>query len=111
MISTCILFALAAVVAAQDCQDYVSYIGQQHAPFSSGKYNFSSMRPPEACRSFKASEVEGIITDMQQKIADPDLYQLFQNAWPNTLDTTVRWVGNSSDDTSEELSFIITGDM
>ncbi|QKX63979.1 uncharacterized protein TRUGW13939_11152 [Talaromyces rugulosus] len=111
MVSTWILFALAAVAAAQDCQDYVSYTGQAHAPFSSGKYNFSSMRPPEECRSFSSSEVEGVITDMQQKIADPDLYQLFQNAWPNTLDTTVRWVGNSSDDTSEELSFIITGDI
>lgn len=55
-------------------------------------------------------------------IADPDLFRIFENSWPSTLDTTIAWRGKASTaDTSlfgrpgavqeEELTFVITGDI
>jgi len=63
---------------------------------------------------------------MQSKISDPDLYRLFENSCqsfkhsmeslltptvPNTLDTAIGWQGVAANDSAEELTFIITGDM
>jgi meiotically up-regulated gene 157 (Mug157) protein len=41
-------------------------------------------------------------------MADKDLARLFENCFPNTLDTTVRW---HLPDSKHPQSFIITGDM
>jgi meiotically up-regulated gene 157 (Mug157) protein len=35
--------------------------------------------------------VEQVIGDMNTKLVDKDLARIFENAFPNTLDTTVRW--------------------
>jgi meiotically up-regulated gene 157 (Mug157) protein len=48
-------------------------------------------RPSTHCRTFSSSRVEKIIEDVTSKMEDPDLARLFENAFPNTLDTTVRW--------------------
>ena len=69
------------------------------------------------CRTYHSQEVEDAIESMQPKIQDPDLYRLFENAFPNTLDTAVKWKGfawaNETDgeETDEDLAFVITGDM
>ncbi|KAF4125612.1 uncharacterized protein GMORB2_0856 [Geosmithia morbida] len=101
-----------AAAAAAGCPDYLDYSSERHAPFSSGVHEFPSQRPSEECRTYKVDEAEAVISRaMNRTIADPDLYRLFANTWPSTLDTTVRWTGASADDADEELAFIITGDI
>lgn len=68
------------------------------------------MRPTPDCRTFVSTDVEDTITRMEDVIRDPDLYRLFQNSFPSTLDTAIRWKGYASG-TDEELTFIITGDI
>jgi hypothetical protein len=64
-------------------------------------------RPPEGQRAFVSTAVEDAIVDVKRKIRNPQLAALFENCYPNTLDTTVRVsVRNGKPD-----SFIITGDI
>ncbi|ORY05899.1 hypothetical protein BCR34DRAFT_490544 [Clohesyomyces aquaticus] len=99
-----------AFVAAQ-CPDYLDYAKEVHGPLSSGKYKLAYQRPALECRTFKISGVETRIKQMESIIKDPDLYRLFQNAYPNTLDTAIKWKGYSANNAAEELTFIITGDI
>lgn len=113
-------FALAAgsllvsSVANAQCPDFLDYAQAQHTPLSTGKYALSYMRPDPSCRTFNSSIVEATIADMEAIITDPDLYRLFENSFPNTLDTAVKFKGyatGSNGTTDEELTFLITGDM
>ncbi|TAQ87796.1 hypothetical protein B7494_g3865 [Chlorociboria aeruginascens] len=97
--------------AIAQCPDYSSYSTTQHTPLSSGRYALSYMRPDPSCRTFNSSIVESTISSMESTIADPDLYRLFQNSYPNSLDTAVKWRGYSASNSAEELTFLITGDI
>lgn len=103
--------ALVAPTIRAACPDYSQYSQTYHAPFSSGRYNLSSMRPAPECRTFNSSLVEKTITQMKSVIKDPDLYRLFLNSYPNTLDTAVKWKGFAANDPTKELTFLITGDI
>jgi meiotically up-regulated gene 157 (Mug157) protein len=61
-------------------------------------------RPKPADRKFNSTAIEAIIAAYQPRFISADLGQIFANALPNTLDTTV--VAASAND-----SFIITGDI
>ncbi|KAH6719287.1 hypothetical protein DL95DRAFT_432171 [Leptodontidium sp. 2 PMI_412] len=103
--------AVAVVTVEAQCPDYSTFSQQRHEPFSTGKYQLSYMRPEPACRTFNSSIVEDTITNMKSVIKDPDLYRLFENSFPNSLDTAVRWKGFAANNSKEELTFLITGDI
>ncbi len=69
--------------------------------------DFTSRRPPLEERRFSSRAVEETISRVSDKIADPEMAWLFQNCFPNTLDTTVDLGSvNGKPDT-----FVITGDI
>jgi meiotically up-regulated gene 157 (Mug157) protein len=69
--------------------------------------NFASRRPPQSRRKFTSRAVEELLSTVKAKIADPELAWMFENCYPNTLDTTVTpGVINGKPDT-----FVITGDI
>jgi meiotically up-regulated gene 157 (Mug157) protein len=68
---------------------------------------FESHRPPLASRKFTSKAVEETIKTVKAAIKDPELAWLFENCYPNTLDTTVNYaVKDGRPDT-----FVITGDI
>jgi len=73
-----------------------------------GPLRLPYQRPIEQCRTFNSEQVEKLIAEVTKKLADKDLARLFENCFPNTLDTTVRW---HLPDSKHPQSFIITGDM
>lgn len=103
--------ALFSGTAVAQCPDYADYSTQRHLPYSNGTYQLSYMRPVPSCRTFNSSDVEAVLAQMQSVISDPDLYRLFQNSYPNTLDTAVKWKGVAANNSAEELTFLITGDI
>ncbi|KAL1891403.1 hypothetical protein Sste5346_007666 [Sporothrix stenoceras] len=101
----------AGTTTGQSCPDYSTYSMMAHEPLSNGSYHLGYMRPDPQCRTFNLTDVESTITSMASSISDPDLYRLFVNAFPNTLDTAIRWKGVAADNADEELTFVITGDI
>jgi meiotically up-regulated gene 157 (Mug157) protein len=66
-----------------------------------------SRRPPVEKRKFTSDAVEATIRQVSKSVADPELAWLFENCFPNTLDTTVRHgVIDGKPDT-----FVVTGDI
>ncbi|ORY66623.1 Six-hairpin glycosidase-like protein [Pseudomassariella vexata] len=88
------------------CPDYTEYAQIAHEPYSAGPLGLPNMRPSPECRTFNSTAVEKVITDMQARLKNPDLAQLFANTFASTLDTTVKYF-----DTDLNLAFIITGDI
>jgi meiotically up-regulated gene 157 (Mug157) protein len=101
----------AAVDAKQiECADYSIYAGERHEPLSGGRYKLPFQRPPPECRTFASAAVEAKIAEVKKVIKDPDLQRLFENTYPNTLDTAIKWHGTRNG-TDEDLTFVITGDI
>ncbi|MGA7411283.1 MAG: glycoside hydrolase family 125 protein [Bryobacteraceae bacterium] len=66
-----------------------------------------SRRPPREKRNFTSEAVEAKIDEVKKSVADPELAWLFENCFPNTLDTTVR--AGQLDGNPD--TFVITGDI
>ena len=64
-------------------------------------------RPPVAERNFTSKAVEKLIVEVSKAIQDPKLREMFQNCYPNTLDTTVKF----KMDGKKPDTFVITGDI
>lgn len=79
----------------------------QSAPVRTGAQADVSHRPPVNKRAFVSSAVEDTIAEVKRKIRSPRLASLFENCYPNTLDTTVQ----VSEHNGRPDTFIITGDI
>jgi meiotically up-regulated gene 157 (Mug157) protein len=94
-------------------------------PYSKGPLALPYQRPSPYCRTFSSPLVERVIEDVTARMTDVDLARIFENAFPNTLDTTVSWQTDGSsrhkkkhghpayEDSVWEgaQSFIVTGDI
>jgi uncharacterized protein len=68
---------------------------------------FVSKRPAVGQRKFVSRAVEETIVRVKSRIGDPELAWMFENCYPNTLDTTVEF----SSEGGKPDTFIITGDI
>lgn len=68
---------------------------------------FVSKRPPAGQRKFASKAVEETIVRVKARMDDPQLAWMFENCYPNTLDTTVE-IGGTEE---KPDTFIITGDI
>lgn len=68
---------------------------------------FPVVRVPKAKRHFTSAAVESAIAAFKKNVANPELCWLFENCFPNTLDTTVYYeLKDGRPDT-----YVITGDI
>jgi len=74
---------------------------------SANEISYVSKRPAVGKRNFTSAAVEKTIQQTKAKLKDPKLAWMFENCFPNTLDTTVEYkMKNGKPDT-----FVITGDI
>jgi meiotically up-regulated gene 157 (Mug157) protein len=71
------------------------------------KTEFKSNRPPVNKRNFTSEAVEATISEVKKAIKNPELSWMFENCFPNTLDTTV----NYKEIDGRPDTFVITGDI
>lgn len=68
---------------------------------------FPTVRVPAAKRNFSSKAIEAAIVEFRKNVKNPELGWLFENCFPNTLDTTVfHTQKNGRPDT-----YVITGDI
>ncbi|KAL7311525.1 hypothetical protein PS15m_009277 [Mucor circinelloides] len=75
-------------------------------PYEPPYYGLKLVRPKE--KKFTSPVIEDFLDSLASTMKDKDLYTLLQNCLPNTLDTTVEWVGS---DKKNPRAFLITGDI
>jgi uncharacterized protein len=69
--------------------------------------SYISHRPPLSERKFTSEAVERTITRIRKQLSDEELAWMFENCFPNTLDTTIKHYNlDGKPDT-----FVITGDI
>ncbi len=75
--------------------------------FANTKLEFPIVRIPEAQRKFKSAAVEQTVETIKKNIGNKEIAWLFENCFPNTLDTTVDFeMIKGKPDT-----YVITGDI
>lgn len=97
------VYEAVAATTDEDCPEYGRYAAARHEPFSSGTWKLPFQRPKKGCRKVVVDEVEEVIREMNKTVKDPDLFRLFENCFPNTLDTSVMWTGVSNENVNEEV--------
>lgn len=69
--------------------------------------SYPTVRIPLKKRNFTCPAIEKAITEFQNSVKNKELSWLFENCFPNTLDTTVFY----SEKKSRPLTYVITGDI
>jgi len=77
------------------------------SPFSFTNIDFTSFRPVVTKRNFVSKSIEDTLINIKKDISDPELAWMFENCFPNTLDTTVTY----SETGGKPDTFVITGDI
>lgn len=99
------IVAAAALVAAAITVAAADFDGRAYITLAADKTAMLSKRPPEEQRLFRSESVEQRIAEVTELLAaNAYLARMFENCFPNTLDTTVHYDG--ADDT-----FVYTGDI
>lgn len=75
--------------------------------FGQDSLPFSGRRPDRAARRFVSESVEELIKSVSGKIGDPQIRQMFEICFPNTLDTTVFY----DESGGRPDTYVITGDI
>lgn len=78
------------------------YLGAQ-----TSKEIFPIVRIPKGKRNFESKQIESAIKEFQKNVNDKELGWLFNNCFPNTLDTTVTF----SKPNGKPDTYVITGDI
>ncbi len=69
--------------------------------------NFATKRPAADKRNFSSAAVEKTIAETKAQLKHPKLAWMFENCYPNTLDTTVEYRKKAG----KPDTFVITGDI
>jgi meiotically up-regulated gene 157 (Mug157) protein len=69
--------------------------------------DFPIVRVAASARHFRSKAVDAAIKTFQSKVGNPELSWLFENCFPNTLDTTVYY----KEDQGKPDTYVITGDI
>jgi uncharacterized protein len=82
-------------------------IGLSGLGFSKNFTSFPEVRTPLAERRFSSPAVEKIIAEIKKNVKNPEIGWLFENCFPNTIDTTVdfEYINGKPD------TYVITGDI
>lgn len=70
-------------------------------------HGFESKRPALKKRTFVSDAVEAFVSQVKTNIPNSEIGWLFENCFPNTLDTTIRY----SEPAGKPDTFVITGDI
>ena len=68
---------------------------------------FQVVRVPANKRKFTSSAIDGVINKLKSEIGNKELAWMFENCFPNTLDTTVDY----SETNGKPDTYVITGDI
>ena len=87
----------------------ISHAAPQTAPspMNTSQTEFPVVRVAPEKRHFQSPAIEAAISEFQKNVADPKLDWLFNNAFPNTLDTTV----TTETKDGRPSTYVITGDI
>lgn len=85
----------------------LTLVNPMHLMASSISKEFPVVRMPRGQRHFESKFIEETIKEFQNKVKDKELGWLFNNCFPNTLDTTVTF----SERNGKPHTYVITGDI
>lgn len=69
--------------------------------------SYPTVRVPESARKFSSLAIEQAVKEFKTNVKDAELGWLFENCFPNTLDTTVTFTENAG----KPDTYVITGDI